>query len=443
MLRSGQLEHGVFAHPPLEEEIIKTYQATTFPHLVLNPAMIKQLALIQPNSVFTSQSDVERIPNKVNDEVKRVLVRLNCLQLLRWDLDKSISPQERWQAFVSSQPDEIKLTRESFDELSHLIGSYSSSAYECLVASCFISKSDKAEANVPIELKTDLPTDSEQFISYIVEKCPEILPIWQGMEESAAALLPIAFFKDLHFRHILDGENYSVLITLKKAIQNGSIDKDMLNLWLGRWIINIAGLDGHVNAAGSKNLTESMAACIFALQKELYQLFDNIEHPVLDNYLAYRAKQLGVNNPYLASLGALMRKNTPDVGAQIQTWFDSLSPEKQQEKLDFFKQQLKETTITTYRPTVLLNLLALGHTIVESLDLFSKIEMAAREAWLNRITSGSTPLSFRFIAYRENLPTVVAMIEQNTLCFYIDREGGLSVAPVQSPNLQPQISYTP
>ncbi|CDZ77135.1 hypothetical protein BN59_01417 [Legionella massiliensis] len=438
MSSSPQHVLGLFAHDLSIDQLIKIYCKEHYPNLVLDADMLEQLLWLQTNSVITSQSDGKAKPDAINPEVKRILARLNCLYLLRSEEE----PALRWQEFVKSQEEGIKLTQESFNFLSSFIGSLSKSDYQCLIASCFITKSDKAEESIPSALKEGLPFDSEQFISYMVEKCPEILPICRQMGQPERELLCFAFYKNCHARHILDMEGgHNMLFALKEGIKTQAIDQDKLNLWFGRWILNIAGIDGHIEPAGSSFLTEPIAGSIFALKRELDQLLTNIDHPVIENYLAYRVSKLEVSNNYLAALGALMRKNTPDVGAQIQSWFNGLSFDEQQEKLKSFEKQLTITKVTpTFKPTVLLNLLGMKYPVDEAVDMFSKIEIAALDAWTEAMSAGivteTTPLSFRTIAYGNDLSKVIEQIQQGSLHFEMNAKGCLALAPPKSLILQ-------
>ncbi|MBX9704029.1 MAG: hypothetical protein K2X39_07730, partial [Silvanigrellaceae bacterium] len=187
--------------------------------------------------------------------------------------------------------------------------------------------------------------------------------------------------------------------------------EEQYNLWLARWIINIAGLDGHVNHRGSIYLTEPVADCIWALKHELDQLWVNPNHQVIDNYLEFRKKQLEVSNVYIAYLGALMRQYSPIKGLEIQTWFESLSERERQEKIQVFKAQLEQTKITpTYKPTVLVNLLGLKCPVSDALTIFTEIEAQAIQLYTAAITKGlvseNTPLSYRNVAFKEFLSPI-------------------------------------
>ncbi len=123
-----------------------------------------------------------------------------------------------------------------------------------------------------------LSTDSEQFITDVVTHRASLFPICALLDSDARNLLPSAFYENSHLRHMLDMEGgYNMLDSIKEAIKNKKITREQLDLWFARWIINIAGLDGHVpNSKGSIYLTEPVAKCIFALKAELDQLWNNL-----------------------------------------------------------------------------------------------------------------------------------------------------------------------
>ena len=227
---------------------------------------------------------------------------------------------------------------------------------------------------------------------------------------------------------------YNMFSTMAAAIRTREISWEQYNLWFARWIINVAGLDGHVNHLGSIYLTEPVAQCIFALKSELDQLWVNPDHQVIDHYLAFRAEQLGVQGAYVAYLGALMRQYSPVTGHNIQAWYDGLSPLVQQKKLDTFRLQMENTRITpTFKPTVLVNLLDLKCTVSEALTLFTEIEAEAMHIYAAAVTDGrtslNTPLSFRNVAFKEFLSPIKDYYDKNQTLpeFTINADGYLSV----------------
>lgn len=383
--------------------IIQLFVRTHYPSLELEPEMLEQLLWLQNNSISTSQSSAQIEPKKINIEVERILSRFYCLKLL---LEGGASS---YQAFIHAQSKDACLSQSSFDTLSHLIKQHSDASQQCLMATCFITKSDHAISAVPQENRRDLPADSEQFITYMVTHYPRLFPIHRLLNSEAVELLPFAFYRNAHMRQMLDIEGgYYMLSSLREGVKSGEVTLKRFNLWFARWVINIAGLDGHVNSQGSIYLTEPVAQCMFALKSEIEQLWENPNYPVLDHYLSFRMKQLNVSDRYIASLGALMRQYTPERAEEVQLWFSRLSTQEQKNCEITFTHQLEVSRMTpTFKPTVLVNLLLLGCSVSEALTLFTQIEIKAMEAYQQAVIeqriADSTPLSYRNIAYKDLL----------------------------------------
>ncbi len=394
-------------------EILQSFADTYYPTLIGHSKMLEQLSWLQNNTVITSQSNVNSKQDLVNIEVKRILSRLHSVKLLLEGGSLSYS------AFVQSQTADIVLSEDNFNRLSRFIQELTPTSQECLMATCFITKSDQAIMAVPEKQKSELPADSEQFITHMVTHFPKLFPICALLTEDAINLLPYAFYKNSHARQILDMEGgYNMVSSIANAIRVGEITYEQYNLWFARWIINIAGLDGHVNHNGSIYLTEPVANCIWALKLELDQLWLNQNHQVIDNYLAFREKQLEVDGIYIAYLGALMRQYSPKKGLEIQAWFESLSESEQREKILVFKTQLEQTRITpTFKPTVLVNLLQAGCPVRDALTIFTEVESQAMHLYTAAIAEGriseSTPLSYRNIAFKEFLSPIKDYYDRN------------------------------
>lgn len=410
---------------PSSLEIIREFSDTYYPDLPLNSKMIEQLLWLQTNSVMTSQSNVQAIKEPVNGEVKRILSRLYCLRLLEIGGDASHA------LFIQAQHQDNALSKANFERLSDFIQALTPASLQCLMATCFITKSDQAIAAVPMEQRDVLPTDSEQFITYMVTRHADVFPICHLLNTEEKSLLPYAFYKNTHVRHMLDMEGgYNMVSSIAESIRTRKISFEQFNLWYARWIINISGLNGHVNPKGSIYLTESVAHCIFALKLELDQLWLNPRHEVLDQYLFFRAEQLNVRNLYIAYCGAVMRQYSPHVGHEIETWFFSLSKHEQQEHQAILNRLLNETKVTpSFKPTVLETLLALGRSVANALTIFTQIESNAMQTYseavaLKRI-SDTTPLSFRKIAFKELLSPILEYYDlHHTLPAFEINSGG-------------------
>ncbi len=414
---------------PLSSEMVRSFAYTHYPDLTLHPKMVEQLSWLQNNSVNTSQSNVNFQKTPINIEVKRTLSRLNSLMLL---VEGGSSAHT---AFVLSQPIDNVLSEENFNRLSHFIQELSLVARKCLMATCFITKSDQAIMEVSVEKRNELPADSEQFITHMVTHHPKLFPICALLDQDSIHLLQYAFYKNTHARQMLDLEGgHNMVSDIAKSIRLRVITYEQYNLWFARWIINVAGLDGHVNHRGSIYLTESVANCIWALKLELDQLWLNPNHLVIDNYLMFRRKQLEVSSVYVAYLGALMRQYHPKNGLEIMAWFENLSEPERQKKINVFQTQLTETKVTpTFKPTVLVSLLELRCSISEALTIFTEIESQAMQVYLNAIVNGhmsrTTPLSYRAVAYKESLLPIKDYYDRNHCLpeFTINSGGYLSL----------------
>lgn len=412
------------------QEIVQSFVDTHFPDLTLHPKMMEQLLWLQENSVNTSQSSVQSKKEQVNLEVKRILSRLNCLKLLE------TGDLATYQSFVQAQATDRVLCVADFNRLSYFIQALSSASRQALMATCFITKSDEAIKAVPVTRKAELPADSEQFITHMVTHFVNVFPICTILNDNERALLPYAFYQNAHARQMLDMEGGQNMITsIAEGIRTRAMTPEQFNLWFARWIINIAGLDGHINAKGSIYLTQPVADCLFALKQELDQLWTNPKHPVLHQYLTFRATQLNVTNRYVAYFGALMRQYAPSMGGEIQTWFDGLSEGSQAEHQSEFDQRLQQTKVTpSFKPTVLVNLLALGCSVSDALTLFTQIESSATGKYLDAVEksliSATTPLSFRNIAFKESLAPILDYYKtfDSLPKFEIDSDGYLSVS---------------
>ncbi len=187
-------------HPSASLEIVQEFADTHYPDLSLNTNMMKQLLWLQTNSVNTSQSNVQTKKEPVNMEVKRILSRLYCLTLLE------IGGTASHALFIQAQHRDNVLSEVNFNRLSAFIQALRPASRRCLMATCFITKSDQAIAAVPLEQRNALPADSEQFITHMVTKHANVLPICQLLNEEERNLLPYAFYKNAHARHMLDME---------------------------------------------------------------------------------------------------------------------------------------------------------------------------------------------------------------------------------------------
>ncbi len=317
-----------------------------------------------------------------------------------------------YDTFTRAQPDDDKLTLDSFQFFSKLIKKVSTGEFYFLLrASCFLAKSDKAEAlfkkNVPY---ATVPADSEKFLTVTISECPFIYPVFNELPKYLSRLMQFVYLPDTHARHMLyteGGDN--MFVELRKKILDKTMTRDLFDLWLCRWILNIAGFRGHENPVGSVYLTRKTARHLRMLIAELNIFYNSPNHDVMAGYLRRRGEELGVTSKYLSHLGALMRLSTKKEGETLQQWFDSLPSARRRVLEEQYAASVKTMTMTpTYEPAVLDNLLALGCSIAEVVDIYSAIRSKAFAQHNQEV-----PLSFREAARKENLSPLIEAYRAN------------------------------
>jgi hypothetical protein len=396
----------------------------------------EQLSWVQQNSVNTTQSNVVLDASVTNVETQRCLARFNGLRLLKQ------GDREAYDTFISAQATAGQLSWDNFKRLSDIVCAQSTDAYAALEASCFITKSDQAKL-AAAEAGLSPSQDSEQFITDLIShRAKRIYPACRQLTSAAWDLMPVVFFRNAHARHMLDMEGgQNMYVSLRAAIRDKQMTPEHLSLWLSRWIINIAGLEGHIAPQGSRYLTEAVAEVILDLKSALDNLFDKPDHPVLEEYLGKRAKKLQVSSVYLAHLGALMRRYTPEIGQEIQAWFNELSVTQQKDYESTFHQRMQTLQVTpTFRPVLLDNLITLKCSIAQTLTVFHEIELAAEEAYRQGVDAGrisaQTPLCYRELASKCSLSALLDYRKKHdTLpCLVLNDTGLVEEITVGSPS---------
>jgi len=426
--------HNLFHHHYSAEHYIKHYQKEYYSHLSLSEPLCQQLSWLQKNSVTTSQSSVRRLRSEfrssLNFEIQRSFLRLANLQLLENGDDTA------YLRFVVSQLDpELRLTKTQFSELSNQIKNLSADELASVRVSAVFTLSDKARERVEAKTGRQFPLDSERFLtalaadSELLELCPIFLMLNKNSRNLMRSLYPL----DCHLRHMLYMEGGNEMFdTLRNGIKQGTLTKEAYALWWCRWIVNIAGFTfpGTAPPYGAYYMTRSVADTLGLLKQELDRLWLDPDYDVLTGYLQARAKNLEVNNLFVARLCCLMGCYSKKEARRVQTWFDGLTNSKQKE----YANCLAEARRVTYRPALLGNLLALkGITEEEALFLYMEIERAGKIACLNQTGKeampGAAPLSLRSLGESAVATDLWNFYKENNALpiFYISETGELKV----------------
>jgi hypothetical protein len=376
-----------------------------------------QLSHLQSSMIKTPESNVrlaEKSDAALHIEVKRALSRWHCYALL---LDGRYASYEK---FIACQPAAEKLSFETFKKLATILEIQSNDAKAALEISCFIAMSDKAKI-LATNAKIKFSMDSEKFLSDTIAQCPQIFPAISLLNPRAKKLMASIFLPDTHGRHMLyteGGKNMFTVISTK--IAEGSFSKEDYGVWFGRWIANIAGFRGHEQPKGSAYLTEDTGAAVLLLNDELSCLWNNPQYDVLNHYLVKRGAQLGVKEKYLAHVGAMMRLYKTEDGKILQQWFDNLPETIQRKRVDAYEKfSCGYFATPTYEPAVMDNLLALGCGMQEALEISAQISEQAMAAYFHQIekhklNGKTTPLSYRDIAFKNNLIKFVNDFRRNS-----------------------------
>ncbi len=335
------------------------------------------LSWYQNNSVVTSESVNSDL--SINYEAQRSLVRLQCFKLLCSGDDKS------YEHFVNLQPENNKLKRNSFKKLSSIIASQPNFVKEATEASCYLTIGDEVKKKLDQSKIFNYPSDSEQFLTYVMENYPEVFPIYNSIHDSSAKTLlrHDLFPENTHFRHMLYTEGgFNMFNNLVQKIQNRQINKNKLDSWICRWIVNIAGFKAvekgekiqRTKMHGSVFLMEDHAQAMFILIELLYKNLSNKNSDskfLLESYLQEIAKVIDTEKSlYLTHLSCLMKKFTKEDAASLKEIYFAFSEEEQKYFETSYESFLKTTKETpTFEPSIFANLEVLRATQADELAL--------------------------------------------------------------------------
>jgi hypothetical protein len=412
------------------------YGGGAFP-VRLSDAELAQLSVLQPNTVSTPEAGARIAArgaqpfDQLNIEIRRALARVYCLQLLRR------GGQEAYQAFVAAQPEAGRLTFDAFQQLSAWIRARTPLQMVALRASCFLTISDHARR----QAGTEAPADSEQFLTWTMDPGHHpaaIYPVYAALPLDARALMPVVYLGGSHVRHMLYTEGgHTMFNVLRQQIRARALDQEAYEVWFMRWVINIAGFRGHVDARGSAYLTQTTFDDLRALKGQLDRLWEDVDYDVFGGYLEVRQEELEVNSLFLAHAGALMRLHTRPEGQALQAWFDGLSAADRAAYEAAFEQFRTIGVTPTYGPAVLDQLGTLGATIAERMAIYASIHAAAMAAYTEGIAARriaeETPLSFRGAANSALLEALLANyrrdrhLPEGGIPLIVDRQGEIQI----------------
>lgn len=312
----------------------------------------------------------EQLFGKKFIEFDRTIMTLHCLGLI---LDGS---EQAYQQFAKEQPEDVRLSKESFNKLHRQGVSLLRSvpelseleviqAMEASLVLGDIGKSERArEVFKPYGAKAPDHDDFHEEVMQILQKHPELCPTFNRLSPAGKRLLSqtanLAHYG--HVTHIEGGP--SMFSKLKQS----NLPKSSPVALLFDFFVHtcdVAGALGHVNNQSSLVYTEPSHRAMQGVFESCKVLASphKTEVDAYNTYLAIRAGWLGLNaddrtDRALTRMGAMLRLFTLEEGAVLKKAVSKLPSDVRQkiiEQLDV-RQGEELARTPTYMPAVLVNL---------------------------------------------------------------------------------------
>jgi hypothetical protein len=312
----------------------------------------------------------EQLFGKKFIEFDRTIMTLHCLRLI---LDGS---EKAYQEFTKAQPNDVKLSRKSFNKLHEQGASLLRSipqmseleviqAMEAALVLGDIGKSERAREVFKLYgAKAPDHDDFHEEVMQILQKHPELCSTFNRLPPAGKQLL-IQTANLAHYGHVTHIEGGPSMFLKLKQSNLPSSSPFALSFDLFVHTCDVAGALGHVNNQSSLVYTESAHLAMQGVFESCKVLADphKTEIDAYNAYLELRAGWLGLNaddrtDRALTRMGAMLRLFTSAEGAILKQAFLKLPSDvrtKIIEQLDIRKgEELARTP--TYMPAVLVNL---------------------------------------------------------------------------------------
>jgi hypothetical protein len=342
--------------PPLEskEELIAR---TTRMFDVSNPSVLRQfmadypeLAMLAGNVAATPEGLI--VPNgdqKLSEllyceqkiELDRTLVGVLCL---KWLLEKDYG------SFTACQPEAVRLTPESFEELSFYteevinkpvmqqalttfliirnLAKINAEGLDSMVTYMGINDLTKISAVVE-DIKNQWEVenvDHDKLLFWALQHHPEISPSFLRLEPEYRKLILESLSAEFNVGQFIQGENVAASLSGLWRLTT-----DALNFYLLHAVCDVAGAAGHVNQKGSVVMTEPTWQGFKMAIHSLCKLTEGVASPLsaYDHYLGERAALVGfdLNNETdraLTRIACMLRSFDLESGKKIRSVFSTL-----------------------------------------------------------------------------------------------------------------------
>ncbi len=330
-----------------------------------------QVRKTEENQASTDKAYSEQLYGQKFIEFDRSLMSLYCLKLILDGSDKA------YQEFTAAQPENTRLTRESFEHLHQQGTSLLNSKYQNLTPDQMqqametalvlgdMGKSEKAReifksggAGAPDH------DDFHEEAMEILKKRPYFSRSFSRLPFASKQLLgKVANLA--HFGHMTHLEGGPSMFTKLKNSSVAVTDKAALSFDLFVHTCDVAGALGHVNHSSSIVYTQQTHLAMQAMASACQVLSDpnKTETDAYNAYLSTRASWIGLNSSdrddrVLTRIAAMLRLFTPEEGAALKNAISQLSSQDLQTIVSQFDVRFGEEIgrTPTYMPAVLVNL---------------------------------------------------------------------------------------
>ena len=383
-----------------------------------------QVHATQEGRADASQAYSVQLFGRQFSEFDRTLMTLHCLKLI---LDGS---SQAYATFTAGQPQDARLTQESFRELHHQGQALLHSEWgglsarqiaQTMTTALVLGDMGKsAQARKAFKPYGAGAPDHDDFYGEalpVLEKRPWLCPSFAALPPAGRKLL--AKVGNLaHFGHITHLEGDCGMFTrLKESGLPGS-DPTALAFELFVHTCDVAGALGHLNRESSLAYLETTHRAMRAMTDAVRTLANPgaTERDAYDSYLKIRAGWLGqdpaqAEGRVLARLGAMLRLSTPEEGTILihaMRGLDSPMRTRINEQLDV-QRMTRSCRTPTYMPAVLVNLAnnpqlgkSQGERLAKAITLGLPLIVNVLEEYKLNINAGvmdpDIPLNFNAVA---------------------------------------------
>jgi hypothetical protein len=403
-----------------------------------------QVRKTEENQASADKSYSEQLYGQKFIEFDRSLMTLHCLKLILEGSDKA------YQEFTAAQPENVRLTRESFQLLHDQGASLLNSKYQDLTSVQMqqvmetalvlgdMGKSERARglfkahgANAP---------DHDDFYG-------EAMDILKNHHRLSRSFMRLPFAaKQLlcktanlaHFGHVTHLEGGPSMFTKLKNSTIAEKDSTALSFDFFVHTCDVAGALGHVDNTSSICYTETTHQALQATLDACRVLSDptKTETDAYNAYLSVRASWIGLNSSdrddrVLTRIAAMLRLFTPEEGAALKNAILQLSSQDRQRIISQFDVALGEEIgrTPTYMPAVLVNLSnnkdlgatsteRLSQAVIYGLPFIARVLEQHQQQILQYQANPEVPLNFNPVAGIAK--TTPQLLERSTFQIHSD-----------------------